>query len=347
MSALAFIDNTWQEESVRRAYKIYPNQGVHPLAWLMARTHRFSIDYMEQAPALLVFASWGSEARRYSERALIASRFGSPVSRGEKLRDILREFHAPLPVLKIVGSACIKANYAPILALRKVPPSDLAQAIPEAPGQQLAWLRFLRTWLEYCGRLSFMADFDRKWLWAVKAGGLAIREGMPKLESRVGDLFDFLERGRNELNIDWSMRSAFAAMERWHRDLAEKADHEKFLQQHGFAFTDERNYEPLPHQCSVDDFTFIALRSGLELFVEGKAMRHCAASYVREVMLGGTRIYSMRKGEDRVATIELHPRGERFVLAQAKGHCNRGLRKSERECVAAFVGQVNTLPTRR
>lgn len=339
---MRFMDNEdWFDQSVDRARKLYPNQGVQPVATLLARTGRYAIEYLEQAPAIIVFVTWGAEARTYADRAVIAQRFGSAVHRGPKLRELMAGFSAPLPLRALKGGACIPSNMSTILSLRKIPPSDLAQAIPEEIGQQIRWLRLLRDWLHLCGHYSFMKDFDGWWLWMVKASGAAIREDMPGIEKRAGDIFDFLYRGRKILNPDWTFRGALAATERWHKELAARQDQVKFLAQHGFGFEDRRDYAPLPETVDEGGFTFTALKSGLDLFLEGQAMRHCAANYVREVMLGGTRIYSIRQGEDRVATMELHPRGEQFVMAQLKGPCNSQPKKPVRSAAEAFLQASN------
>lgn len=335
------LDEGWWEITIKRAHAVYSNEGVRPTASLMARTGKFAIDYLEQAPAILAYVTWGVSTRTYADRALVAQLFGSAVRRGPKLKEIMAEFHAPLPIRKIRGNAVIPSNLSTILALRNVPPSVLSQAIPEESNLQLRWLRFLRHWLSTAGRYHFLAEHNSAWNWAVAAGSVAIRDGVPNVEGRVGDIFDFIIRGKNRLNPDWTFRAALAATERWHAELAAKQDHEKFLSQHGFRFDDQRDYAPLPETWTNGEYTATALRSGLELFLEGRAMRHCVASYVREVMLGGTRIYSIRKGEDRVATLELHPRGERFVPAQLKGPCNSHPKKAVQDVAAKFVQSAN------
>lgn len=340
------VDDSWFERTVERAHAIYPNEGVRPTAQLMARTGRYAVDYLEQAPAILAFVTLGHLPHSYADRSFIAQRFGSAVHRGPRLKEMMAEFHAPLPLRKLTGSVVIPSNLTTIVALRNVPPSVLSQAIPE-PKLQLKWMRSLREWRSESGRMPYFIEMSEAWNWAVVAISNALRDGVPNVDRRIRDLHDFFARGGPKLNPDWTFRSALAAAERWHAELAAKADHEKFLSQHGFRFDQERDYSPLPSVLTVDGYTFTALKSGLELFIEGRAMRHCVASYVREVMLGGTRIYSVKRGEDRIATMELRPLGERFILSQLKGPCNSHPKKEIREAAALFLGKANNEIRRR
>lgn len=339
MIQTSIINEHWHEEVVRRSHALYPNQGIQPVASLMARTHPHAIDYMEQGPAILCFVTWGAQCRSYADRCLIAQRFGSAVHRGGKLKRLMAEFNAPLPIRKLSGSTVIPSNMSVILAMRKVPTSDLSQAIPDSKSDQLKWVRHMRGWLEMAGRYPYVRNFDEVFTWAAKESSKAIVDGMTTPESAANTIFDFLIRGRARFNPEWSYRGALRAAEEWHRDLAEQRDQETFLKQHGFAMSDQRDYSPLPDEMPVGEYTFTALRSGLDLFIEGKAMRHCVASYVRDVMLGGTRIYSIRRGEDRVATLELRPKGERFIPAQLSGPCNKRPPKAIHGAVAMFLEQ--------
>jgi hypothetical protein len=347
VSALpGIVDDSWWQKAIDRSHAIYPNEGVRPTASLMARTGRYAADYLEQAPAILAYVTWGHLPHSYADRALVAQRFGTAVHHGPRLKEMMAEFHAPQPLRKLTGSVVIPSNLTTIIALRNVPPSALSQAIPEGK-LQLKWMRCLREWRSESGRMPYMVEMTEAWNWAVVAISNALRDGVPNVDRRIRDLHDFFVRGRAKLNPEWTFRAALAAAERWHAELAAKADHEQFLQQHGFRFDQERDYSPLPSQAEVDGFTFIALTSGLTLFIEGRAMRHCVASYVREVMLGGTRIYSVKKGEDRVATLELRPLGERFIQGQLKGPCNSHPNKPIREAAALFLGKANAEIRRR
>ncbi|RWX72507.1 PcfJ domain-containing protein [Mesorhizobium sp. M2A.F.Ca.ET.039.01.1.1] len=343
---LPSIDTSWEGDAMVRARQLYPNQGVERLAVLMARTHRYAIQYLEQCPALIVFAPWGVIPRRPHERVMVANRFGSAVNRGLKLRDMLAEFNGPLQVRALTGSGCIPSNFQTILALRQIAPSTLAQAIPPKSGEQVVWLRFLRNWKQQNDMLLAGNETKRRasWEWAAKTVSVAIRDGMKNPEDHIRQIIDMLRYGTGGLNPDWSFRSAIAATERWHADLAKEKSEKDFLARQGFGFDDRRDYGPLPETWVEGSYEFTALQSGRDLFIEGKAMHHCVSSYVRHVMLGGTRIYSIRNSQgDRVATMELHPRGELYVIAQLKGPCNRRPLKSVQLAAESFLHTVNAL----
>lgn len=341
---LPSIDVSWEADAVVRARQLYPNQGVERLAALMARTHRYAIQYLEQCPALIVFAPWGVIPRRQAERVVVANRFGSAVHRGLKLRDMMAEFNGPAQVRGLKGVGCIPSNFQTILALRQIAPSTLAQAIPPKSGDQLSWLRFLRSW-KHLNDHRFAGDETKRrasWEWAAKSASVAIRDGMKSPEDHIQQIMDMLMIGKVPLNPEWTLRGAIAATERWHADLAKEKSEKDFLAQQGFGFDDLRDYAPLPETRIESGYEFTALRSGRALFIEGKSMHHCVSSYVRHVMLGGTRIYSIRNGQgDRVATMELHPRGEVFVVAQLKGPCNRRPLKAVQLAAENFLHSVN------
>ena len=55
----------------------------------------------------------------------------------------------------------------------------------------------------------------------------------------------------------------------------------------------------------ANGFSIVPLDSAKELWTEGRAMRHCVASYDQRVAKGVCYIYSVRQGDERIATVEL------------------------------------------
>lgn len=51
-------------------------------------------------------------------------------------------------------------------------------------------------------------------------------------------------------------------------------------------------------------------------------MHHCVGSYSHDVRSGRSRIFSLRRGGRRVATIEIGKQFERLALHQVRGPCN-------------------------
>jgi hypothetical protein len=51
-------------------------------------------------------------------------------------------------------------------------------------------------------------------------------------------------------------------------------------------------------------------------------MRHCVGSYDRRVAKGVSYIYSVRQGDERIATVELVRSNGQVRLGQIRGRCN-------------------------
>lgn len=67
----------------------------------------------------------------------------------------------------------------------------------------------------------------------------------------------------------------------------------------------------------VEGFLFTPLATPEDIAAEGEAMAHCVASYAREVATGDCALWSVRRGEERVATLELATAcGSEFVTVR-------------------------------
>lgn len=322
----------WRKNATARAHQLFKsNQGVANIAALMAAAHPYAIQYIEQAPAVVPFCTFGRPVTTRQDRAYIAARFGSAVHMGPRLKELLSGFGAPLQIRKLSAYSVNSTSFPALIQLRKIEPSDLAQAIPDKPGQQAKWLRALREVVRFEKTFSHR-DHSGLWRWAVMTFG---RE-TPSHEE-VRDLLDMLQREPEIFNPKWTMAGAIEAQERWHRDLAKQTSEEKFLRSHGFGFEDQFDYAPLPDHGEAGGFEFVALRSGLDLFTEGAAMRHCVSTYVRKVMSGQSRIYSVRKDGRRVATLELSEVGRSWAPVQIKGPYNAQPPKEVQRAAITFV----------
>lgn len=77
--------------------------------------------------------------------------------------------------------------------------------------------------------------------------------------------------------------------------------------------------------CKIDDYDIIPLTDSVALAEEGSEMRHCVYSYLEDCMDGTRRIFSIRKGKDKVATLELRRIFTTWSAGQIKGYCNANL----------------------
>jgi len=71
-------------------------------------------------------------------------------------------------------------------------------------------------------------------------------------------------------------------------------------------------------------YEFIALETATDLTEEGRAMGHCVADYAERAAVGFSRLFSIRKGEQRFATMEIRFNSEGAVgVEQLSGPRNR------------------------
>ena len=67
-------DGTWREAALARMSEAFPtNRGLWPIYRLMAGAHHYAIDYIEQAPVIVLAAARGNAHVSGSERALSKS----------------------------------------------------------------------------------------------------------------------------------------------------------------------------------------------------------------------------------------------------------------------------------
>jgi hypothetical protein len=145
----------------------------------------------------------------------------------------------------------------------------------------------------------------------------------------IEDVADFLSEPGRFANPRWTWEKAKQESDLWHDQIAN-------MEISGPGIDVEADYGFWPDEIEIDEFTFVALRSGRQLMLEGRRMKHCVGSYIRDVMKGFSRIYSVRIEAKRVATIEFRD----GRLAQAKGPCNRPVSKAVLSAIADFIAEI-------
>jgi hypothetical protein len=83
--------------------------------------------------------------------------------------------------------------------------------------------------------------------------------------------------------------------------------------------------EPWAQPGKMGDYEIMPITNSGDLYREGNAMHHCAGTYGESVREGRCYIYSLRKDEARVATIELIQFDGRVDIGQIRGSCNRSV----------------------
>jgi len=303
---LGLTQDGWHEDAIARAKALYPPPS-RLLGSLLARTHRYAIDYLEQCPALLPFAAYGySEIPDARHRLLIAERFGSRIRKGLALKHIVRDLGGTYPARRFKGSILFPKFWPVLIRLKDFDPIELANMIPEKASDQRIWLRCLLRIDAFSNNRPIETGQPFR-VWAAKATSTAIRDGNKTPDQETAEVIDLVFRGGRQLNPKWTWESARAEGERWHRELAQKRDAENFAKRFRMSMTDKVDYAHLPAIEHVNGFEFLALQTGEDLYTEGSAMRHCVASYMGDVITGTSRIYSIRQNGSRVATLELVP----------------------------------------
>lgn len=311
------------------AARIFPNQGMHRNAEFIAALHPRAIDYLSQAP--VIAAAFGVKANTRADRLYIAMRVGGPISRGERLRNVMSSIGLALPLRKLTGFAITPRIAGFVRELSEVPSSALSQAIPDKPSDQRRWLSELHTFRR---RIAFFGHCGN----SNKSGFQWIARHAHRCEEgQAGDIADFLRANPSSHFEGWTLERMVNEVELWHDRLG--AD--RSLERYGIALkpTTIIDLSDWPDHVQTKHFEFFKLSTPSMLMEEGRRMRHCVASYIPKVMNGGTHLYSIRAEMRRVATIEIV--GSRIV--QAKGFANRRPAQSVLTAAAAFAREHNPL----
>jgi hypothetical protein len=180
----------------------------------------------------------------------------------------MARFGIPFPLRKVSASALFPSYITTFRRLMNIAPSPLSQAIPKRTESHRTWVRALDNWD------SHMADRGHGGLcfeWAAIMFGRALNGGTEVREviecKDIADLaIDRAARMTSFLSLEGARRATLA----WHEELARQADHKDFLRDHGKKFDEPIDYEGLPLDVEFYGLRFVALRSGLDLFLEGK-----------------------------------------------------------------------------
>ncbi|MBD3845973.1 PcfJ domain-containing protein [Bosea sp. SSUT16] len=325
-------DLPWQREQINRIVGLFRDTHLEARAVLMARSHRHAADLILQAPAIVVMVS-GDHKVNWEKRLIAKTlHFAEEVRRP---RDIMISLELAPALRALTATALISSDKNTLLALSRLNPSTLAQAIPAPEGQSL-WLMACRSWRERMERAGAPADLLFDWMAASVSRSAAFTQWR-----EVADLALHL-RGR--FVTRWSWEKAYSEAEAWHRELAKNKQNASFFRSHGREFDEPLDYGDLPIEEQVLGHHIVALRSGEDLYEDGRAMHHCVSSYAGEVISGRSRIFSIRFGEKRVATVELKQAKKRWTIEQLKGPCNRPVIPAIESVAKDFVALCNQPP---
>ena len=145
---------------------------------------------------------------------------------------------------------------------------------------------------------------------------------LQRLDTEYSDLADYLlaiQDGHAPMpviphgaGLSWWTRRQQA----WHVDVA--------IQNARRAKKRDKSWKSLVTEYRNDIFAAHALITSEDLLIEGYLMNHCVGGYDKICATGNVRIFSIRQGDERLATLELafNSQSRKWVIAQLRGKCN-------------------------
>jgi hypothetical protein len=351
----------WVPLHAEEAEGMFDSKSLAIAATVMASAAPCAIDYLRQAPILATLLAGGNDCAKLKVWKGLADKWLMLTRNGPRLRDLLKACGATPPLRALNGHAFAGdgRELAVIKLLCNIPSSQLAPLIPKgtAPRIQSHWLSALSEWTSIMqrrlGRQNLLFD------WAASAIGSRLADDASGLFEdpdfwsveicclNIHEVADYVVAG-NPLNPRWRWWRARDEALAWHKRI--RSDETGFERAHGVGWRELIDYRGLPDVAEVGGFTITALRSGSALFDEGEAIRHCVASYARDIIGGNCFIYSVRCSRTPMATFELRftePMSPlRYKLIQMKGPCNSVVSSAVRETVDRFVDRINATPPR-
>jgi hypothetical protein len=142
---------------------------------------------------------------------------------------------------------------------------------------------------------------------------------------------DYTMKGR-------TVASVLRQVEEWHRQLGQETS-EPSRSWRRSPFKDFRLVEGSEALGNVRVWTISELLTTGELLVEGRALRHCVATYAERCLRRQTSIWSLQvesqRGRYRVLTIAVDL--PRRTVCEVRGKCNRLPREAERALVGRWA----------
>jgi hypothetical protein len=129
-------------------------------------------------------------------------------------------------------------------------------------------------------------------------------------------IFDYLRRAPNATSRGATWASLMRRQRAWHlEDARQNMENRK---KSGVRYS----WAPIVSQLQAGDLEAISLNTSEELWEEGILQRHCVGGYDHNCYLNESRIYSIRRDGDRMATLEVSLRGDKFENRQLYGPGN-------------------------
>ncbi|MGD9546003.1 MAG: PcfJ domain-containing protein [Candidatus Krumholzibacteriia bacterium] len=191
------------------------------------------------------------------------------------------------------------------------------------------------------GGLPRVMSHNREEFWAEAIHWFCRQPDLDPVQ--VGPLCDFLSHRIAE-DPGFSLKgrtygSLKRAMEQWHRETADlRRIGMKSFTPSGFAGATWRKTVKVHGRLVAEDlWSFQEILTARDLVDEGSAMRHCVATYARNIGCGYCSIWSLRMNGNRKLTIEVVNRERRVV--QVRGKSNRRALEAEAVMVRKWAAK--------
>jgi PcfJ-like protein len=292
-------------------------ETLRAAALVMASSHQYALDYIEQAPVIVLLAGAAvsnqgilgvSLDQRVRKR--LAEYFHHKCERKLPLRELMAELWSssrkhPGPgvyqLRKLKGAALRQAYWNACVMLANIDGMTLAQIIPKGARRQLGWLRCVSAWSKQISmRRDVITPPERigEMIAEMAFSARVIAELGLSTQHEGEEMADFMA-DRSRYSVLWSSPHFMREWGDWTR-----------MRRKLFAESDAAvDYAPLPNEpVTHAGYEFVPLRSHAALIEESEQMGHCVHSYWRDVVDRQSFIFSVRstKVENlRVATLEV------------------------------------------
>lgn len=367
-------DYPWTNDHIERAAKIFtadPNLQIAALIIAMIDEH--AIQYIEQAPILVLAMIQRANMTLLAEQKKLIKRAEETFKSKPKLDKLLDSYKIPFALRKISGKPLKRDHIDLFFDFKDTNPSILSQSIPQNTDLHGDWIETISQWLS---TIKNRMDNNR----LANTGGIPhmdwvltrVGQYLNGEELQLANRSDVASRWMNaiadlmcahdvEWNDRWSLQAAHDRAIQWHEELARKSNEEKFFSQHGIHWDAPIEFKgPFPKTWDwhTEEETkegrkktkvkkhmghIVPVNSGKDLFLEGKVMHHCVASYADSVVKGKSLIFSVRDlSNNPLTTFELSPRDGGFHLVQQKAHCNHAPSPEIQKAISEYLSLANT-----
>jgi hypothetical protein len=330
----------WVQKACERVAELFTERSLRLKATFLAALHPMAVDYILQAPVLVLAIFDDRDLSFRIDRLVVAQRFTLLCATRPRLKVLMRHYGLAPQLRTILPQAIIPSGLAVLKQISSVPPSTLAQIIPDDVCGQTTWLAALREWVRHARRYFQKEDLLLEWA----------ARNLQEAGRDVAMIADFAGNNTDSFNGAWSLASARLAAERWHDEILQKRESARggmeTLSTSAYPTT-WTSVEPFSACGVVGEFSFSALRTWMELDEEGQAMHNCVGTFTDRMLVRESRLFSIRKAGRRVATLDIGnnilgsvSEGP-FEVAQLRGPCNQDVDQAVILAAETFIFNTN------